>query len=47
MSAKQIIFRRDAHTRLLAGINAIAQAVCVTLGPKGRTVVLTCETRTT
>ena len=47
MSAKQIIFRQDAHTRFLAGFNAIAQAICVTLGPKARTVILTCETRTT
>ena len=40
MSAKQIIFRQDAHTKLLAGINTLAQAVRVTLGPKARTVVL-------
>ena len=40
MSAKQIIFRQDAHSRLLAGINTLANAVRVTLGPKARTVVL-------
>src|SRR5688500_8492282 len=40
MSAKQIIFRQEAHTKLLAGINTLAQAVRVTLGPKARTVVL-------
>jgi chaperonin GroEL len=40
MPAKQIIFRQDAHTKLLAGINTLAQAVRVTLGPKARTVVL-------
>ena len=40
MAAKQIIFRQDAHTKLLAGINILAQAVRVTLGPKARTVVL-------
>jgi chaperonin GroEL len=40
MPAKQIIFRDDAHAKLLAGINVLAQAVRVTLGPKARTVVL-------
>jgi chaperonin GroEL len=40
MSAKQIIFRQEAHTKLLAGINILAEAVRVTLGPKARTVVL-------
>jgi chaperonin GroEL len=40
MSAKQIIFRQDAHAKLLAGINTLANAVRVTLGPKARTVVL-------
>ncbi|MEY4941487.1 MAG: chaperonin GroEL [Verrucomicrobiota bacterium] len=40
MPAKQIIFRHEAHAKLLAGINTLAQAVRVTLGPKARTVVL-------
>jgi chaperonin GroEL len=40
MPAKQIIFRDEAHAKLLAGINILAQAVRVTLGPKARTVVL-------
>jgi chaperonin GroEL len=40
MSAKQLIFRQDAHAKLLAGINTLAQAVRVTLGPRARTVVL-------
>ena len=40
MPAKQVIFRQEAHTKLLAGINTLAQAVRVTLGPKARTVVL-------
>jgi chaperonin GroEL len=40
MPAKQIIFHQDAHAKLLAGINVLAQAVRVTLGPKARTVVL-------
>lgn len=40
MPAKQIIFRQDAHAKLLTGINTLANAVRVTLGPKARTVVL-------
>lgn len=40
MAAKQIIFSQAAHTKLLSGINILAQAVRVTLGPKARTVVL-------
>ena len=40
MPAKQILFGQAAHTKLLAGINTLAQAVRVTLGPKARTVVL-------
>ncbi len=40
MPSKQVVFGADAHARLLAGINTLAQAVRVTLGPKARTVVL-------
>jgi chaperonin GroEL len=40
MPAKQIIFRDDVRAKLLTGINTLAQAVRVTLGPKARTVVL-------
>ena len=40
MPAKQIIFRDEVRTKLLSGINTLAQAVRVTLGPKARTVVL-------
>ncbi len=40
MPSKQVVFGTDAHARLLAGINTLAQAVRVTLGPKARTVVL-------
>ncbi len=40
MAAKQIIFAQEVRTKLLAGINTLAQAVRVTLGPKARTVVL-------
>ena len=40
MAAKEIRFSADARTRLLRGVNTLADAVKVTLGPKGRTVVL-------
>ncbi|MBI4206360.1 MAG: chaperonin GroEL [Betaproteobacteria bacterium] len=40
MPAKQLIFHQEAHAKILAGINTLAQAVRVTLGPKARTVVL-------
>jgi chaperonin GroEL len=38
--AKQIIFDEKARKKLLKGINKLANAVIVTLGPKGRAVVL-------
>lgn len=38
--AKEIIFREDARKALERGVNALAEAVKVTLGPKGRNVVL-------
>ncbi len=38
--AKQILFSRDARSGLEAGINKLADTVKVTLGPKGRNVVL-------
>ncbi len=40
MSAKQVKFHEDARKRMLAGVNILADAVKVTLGPKGRNVVL-------
>jgi chaperonin GroEL len=40
MSAKQIVFHDEARQRLIAGLNVLCNAVRVTLGPKGRTVVL-------
>ena len=40
MTAKQILFHKDAHDRILAGMAKLANAVRVTLGPKARTVVL-------
>src|SRR5262245_392333 len=38
--AKDIVYREDARSAVLRGVNALADAVKVTLGPKGRNVVL-------
>src|SRR6201986_2557989 len=40
MSAKEVRFSVDARDRMLHGIETLAHAVRVTLGPKGRNVVL-------
>ncbi len=40
MTAKEVRFSDDARQRMLAGVNILANAVKVTLGPKGRNVVL-------
>ena len=40
MAAKQLLFGESAHSRLVKGMNILADAVRVTLGPKARTVVL-------
>jgi chaperonin GroEL len=40
MAAKEVRFGDDARRRMLAGVNVLANAVKVTLGPKGRNVVL-------
>ena len=40
MTAKEVKFSDDARHRMVAGINILADAVKVTLGPKGRNVVL-------
>ncbi|SEM64067.1 chaperonin GroEL [Roseovarius tolerans] len=40
MSAKDVRFNTDARNRMLKGVNTLADAVKVTLGPKGRNVVL-------
>jgi chaperonin GroEL len=40
MAGKEIIFREDARRALERGVNALAETVKVTLGPKGRNVVL-------
>lgn len=40
MSAKELLFGEAAHERLVHGLNKLADAVRITLGPKARTVVL-------
>ena len=40
MAAKEVKFGTDARNKMLAGIDTLADAVKVTLGPKGRNVVL-------
>jgi chaperonin GroEL len=40
MPAKELIYREDARAAMLRGVNALADTVKVTLGPKGRNVVL-------
>src|ERR1700723_4215238 len=40
MAAKDVYFSSDARDRMLRGVNVLANAVKVTLGPKGRNVVI-------
>src|SRR5262249_52936294 len=40
MAAKEILFEESARARLLVGVNTLADAVKVTLGPRGRNVVI-------
>jgi chaperonin GroEL len=40
MSAKEVVFGQDARARLASGVNLLADAVRVTLGPRGRHAVL-------
>ncbi|OZB16007.1 MAG: chaperonin GroL [Hyphomonas sp. 34-62-18] len=40
MSAKQVVFSADARERMMRGVDILANAVKVTLGPKGRNVVI-------
>ena len=40
MAAKEVKFHDYARNRIVAGVNVLADAVKVTLGPKGRNVVL-------
>ena len=40
MTAKQVVFGNDGRSKLVEGVNILANAVKVTLGPKGRNVVI-------
>lgn len=40
MAAKELVFSSDARQRILKGVSILADAVTVTLGPKGRNVIL-------
>ena len=40
MAAKEIVYTESARNLILSGVNALADAVKVTLGPKGRNVVI-------
>lgn len=40
MNAKQLVYRDEARERIQRGVRALADAVKVTLGPRGRTVVI-------
>jgi chaperonin GroEL len=40
MAAKELLFNSDARAKLKRGVDALAEAVKVTLGPKGRNVVI-------
>jgi chaperonin GroEL len=40
MAAKDVLFASDARDKILRGVNVLANAVKVTLGPKGRNVIL-------
>src|SRR5437016_3615372 len=40
MAAKEILFNEHARAQILHGVNTLADAVKVTLGPRGRNVVL-------
>ena len=40
MTAKQLLYREDARDKIRRGVNTMADAVKVTLGPRGRTVII-------
>jgi chaperonin GroEL len=40
MAAKEVLFQEQARAELLKGVDILANAVKVTLGPKGRNVVI-------
>src|ERR1035441_1919664 len=43
MTVKQLLFREEARERIRRGIDELADAVKVTLGPRGRTVIIDSE----
>lgn len=43
MTAKQLLFREDARDKIRRGVDALAEAVKATLGPRGRTVIIDSE----
>jgi chaperonin GroEL len=43
MTAKKLLFREDAREKIRRGVNTLADAVKVTLGPRGRTVIIDSE----
>ena len=40
MAGKQLLFAQDARDKIRRGVDLLAEAVKVTLGPRGRTVLL-------
>ena len=40
MSAKEILFHNEARTKIIEGVNILANAVKMTLGPRGRNVII-------
>ena len=40
MAAKDVVFAAEARERMLKGVDVLANAVKVTLGPKGRNVII-------
>ena len=40
MAAKQLLYREEAREKIRRGVDALADAVKVTLGPRGRTVII-------
>lgn len=43
MTAKKLLFREDARDKIRRGVDSLADAVKVTLGPRGRTVIIDSE----
>ena len=43
MTAKKLLFREEAREKIRHGVDMLADAVKVTLGPRGRTVIIDSE----